>query len=161
MRWLPIAVLLVCSAVRALTAQWPSDIAPGMRVQAHLPEVQYQFAGRRGHPIRGRIMALTADTLYLAVTDSVGPLAVPRRLIQRLEWSRGVPSRAASAARRGLVAAVGTTLLFALLNDMDEPPRRMSTESAALFGAGFGLTTGAVLGAVFPRERWKRVRLPE
>jgi hypothetical protein len=161
MRSLPIVIFLVGHSVSALAAQWPSEIAPGARVQARLPEVQYQFNGWRGHPIRGRVTALTADTLYLAVTDSVGPLAIPRRLIQRLDWSRGVPSPAASAARRGLLAGVGTALLFALLNELDEPPRRMSTESAALFGAGFGLATGAVLGAVFPRERWKRVRLEE
>jgi hypothetical protein len=161
MRSLPIIVFLVGYSFSALTAQWPPAIAPGARVQARLPEVQYQFSGSRGHPIRGRVTALTADTLYLAVTDSVGPLAIPRRLIQRLDRSRGVPSRGASAVRRGLLAGAGTALLFALLNDFDEPPRRMSTESAALFGAGFGLATGAVLGAVFPRERWKRVRLED
>jgi hypothetical protein len=43
------------------------------------------FDGRRGHLIRGQIMALTPDTLYLAVTDSLGPLAVPRRLIEHLD----------------------------------------------------------------------------
>jgi hypothetical protein len=37
----------------------------------------------------------------------------------------------------------------------------MNTGSAALVGAGVGLTTGAVLGALYPHERWKRVRLNE
>jgi len=30
---------------------------------------------RSGHLVRGTLVRLTADTLYLAVTDSLGPLA--------------------------------------------------------------------------------------
>ena len=161
MRSIAIIVLLVLNSVAALAGQWPSAITVGARVQARLPELQYQFDGRRGLLIRGRVTALTLDTLYLAVTDSLGPLAVPRRLIQHLDYSRGVPSRSASAARRGLLAGAGAALLFALLNDAEEEPGRMNAGSAALLGAGVGLTTGAVLGALFPHERWKRVRLKE
>jgi hypothetical protein len=161
MRSIAIIGFLVFNSVAALAGQWPSAITVGARVQARLPEVQYQFDGRRGLLIRGHVTALTPDTMYLTVTDSLGPLAVPRRLIQHLDHSRGVPSRSASAARRGVLAGAGAALLFALLNEMEEEPGRMSTGSAALVGAGAGLTMGAVLGALYPHERWKRVRLKE
>jgi hypothetical protein len=81
-----------------LGAQRPAEITPGVRVRARLPEAQYPRGGTRGHLLRGRVTTMTADTLYLAITDSVGPLAVPRSLIERLDYSRGVPSRASSAA---------------------------------------------------------------
>jgi hypothetical protein len=154
-----LSLLLVLGSFSNLGAQWPAGIAAGARVQARLPEVQYQVDGRRGQLVRGRVTALTPDSLYLAITDSVGQVAVPRHLIERLAYSRGVPSRVSSAARRGLFTGAGTALLFVLLNEMDEEPGRASTGSAALFGAGVGLTTGAVLGAIYPRERWKGVRL--
>jgi hypothetical protein len=128
-------------------------------VRARLPEAQYQADGRRGHLLRGRVTALTADTLYLAVTDSVGPLAVPRRLIERLDYSRGVPSRASSAVTRGLLLGAGSALLLVLLNESEDASERASTGTAALVGAGLGFTTGAVYGALYPRERWKAVRL--
>jgi hypothetical protein len=78
------------SALQAAGAQWPAQVTPGARVQVRLPEIQYQFDWVRGQPIRGRVASLASDTLYLAVGDSLGPLAVPRRLIQRLEYSKGV-----------------------------------------------------------------------
>jgi len=35
--------------------------------------------------LRGRMTALAPDTLYLAVTDSLGPLAVPRTIVEHLD----------------------------------------------------------------------------
>jgi hypothetical protein len=102
---------------------------------------------------------LTSDTLYLAVTDSIGPLAVPRRLIERLDYSRGVPSRAVSGLTRGLLLGGAFALYMVLLNEADDGSGRASVGTAALVGAGFGFTTGAVYGALYPRERWKSARL--
>ncbi len=33
------------------------------------------------------------------------------------------------------------------------------TGEAALIGGGIGFGTGAIFGAIFPRERWKSARL--
>src|SRR5688500_14447305 len=89
--WLLTAFLLLPLAQRRAHAQWPSELVPGVRVQVRLPEAEFQPVGRRGHLLRGRIVRLAQDSLYLAITDSVGPLAIPRSLIQRLDHSRGVP----------------------------------------------------------------------
>lgn len=142
-----------------LGAQWPSELTVGARVRAHLPEAQYQPDARRGHLLRGRIAALADDTLYLAITDSVGPLALPRPLIQRLDLSRGVPSRGVSALREGvtlgIVGAATGLVVFSLL----DAPNDADAGEVALIYAGINFGVGAILGALFPRERWGRVRL--
>ena len=158
MRFLLQLLLLILGVAQYLEAQWPSTISSGARVQLRLPEVQYQY-GRRGHLLRGKVTALTGDTLYLAITDSLSPVPVPRRMIQRLEYSRGVPSRGASALRRGLLSAVGSALFLVVWNELDGDEDRISTGEAALIGGGVGLVTGGITGALFPSERWKRVRL--
>ena len=156
-----VILILIIGVFHQLGAQWPPSVTSGARVQVRLPEVQYQFGGHRGHLLRGRVTSLTSDTLYLAVTDSLGPLPIPRRLIERLEFSRGVPSRLASAARRGLIAAAGFALLSVAMNEIEDEPDRVSTGTAALIGGGVGLVFGGTLGAIYPNERWKRVRLED
>jgi hypothetical protein len=158
-RWLVSTLVASHAATTTLSAQWPASITPGTRVRVLLPEAQYQAASRRGHLLRGRVTALAPDTLYLAVTDSLGPLAVPRALVDHLDLSRGVPSRATSALRRGLLAGAGTALLLVLVNEMDDASDRTSTGKAALVGAGVGVSFGALTGALYPRERWASVRL--
>jgi hypothetical protein len=143
-----------------LAAQWPASITTGARVQVRLPEVQYQFVGRRGHPLRGKVAALAPDTLYLAVADSLGPLPIPRQLIERLEYSRGVPSRGASALRQGLMSGVSSALFLVLLNELDDDTG-WRTGTAALVGGGVGLAVGGITGALFPTERWKRAKWEE
>jgi hypothetical protein len=156
MRFLPILLLI---AAQPLSAQW-SPITPGARVQVRLPEVQYQIPGPRGHSIRGRVSALTPDTLYLLVADSVGPLPIPRRLVQRLEYSRGSPSRFGSALQRGLVAGALTALVFVGVGEVIENDSYQSDAGeAALIGGAVGLVTGGLTGALYPRERWRRVEL--
>ena len=153
-------LLLLCHLpILAAGAQWPPEIVRGTRVQAQLPEAQFQPVGRRGHLVRGRVAGMAPDTLYLAVTDSVGPLAVPRSLIERLDYSRGVPSRPSSALSQGLRTGVAMALLLVLLNEMEEGSDRVSTGTAALVGGGVGLSIGALVGALRPQERWRRVRL--
>ena len=162
MKLLPGCMLVVAlgtlAAAQKLEAQWPTEIVPGARVQARLPEMQYQKGNQRGHLLRGRVSRLSADTLYLAITDSVGPLAIPSHLIQRLDYSRGVPSRFASAMTRGLVGGAVLAATLALLNEVQEDPST-STGDVALIGAAVGFGTGAILGAIHPLERWKSVKL--
>jgi hypothetical protein len=105
--------------------------------------------------LRGKVTALAADTLYLAVADSLGPLAIPRTLIQRLDLSRGVPSRGVSALRRGVGGAIGGALVGWAIGALDDD---IDNGDAALIGGAIGLGTGALFGALFPHERWKRMK---
>jgi hypothetical protein len=159
-RSLGVALLLsAMSAATNLTAQWPADLAPGVRVRARLPEAQYQVDGSRGHLVRGRIMALAPDTLYLAVTDSLGTLAIPRSLIQRVDISRGIPSRGLSALQRGVLSGVTSALAALIAFGINDEPDGIDSQTAALVWGGVGLVGGSVFGALYPRERWKRVPL--
>jgi hypothetical protein len=150
------ALALSLPPLSAAPAQWPSELAQGGRVQVQLPEQQYQLDARRGQLVRGRVTGLAADTLYLAVTDSLGPLAIPRRLIQRIAVSRGVPSRGASAIRRGIASGIGGALLGLGIGLLDDD---IDDSDAALIGAAIGFGTGAVSGALWPHERWKKLNL--
>jgi hypothetical protein len=159
-RHLGVALLLsAISAATNLTAQWPAELAPGARVRARLPEAQYQVDGSRGHLVRGRIMALAPDTLYLAVTDSLGPLAIPRSLIQRIDISRGLPSRGLSALQRGVLSGVTSALAALIAFGINDEPDGIDAQTAALVWGGVGAVGGSVFGALYPRERWKRVQL--
>jgi hypothetical protein len=162
-RWVPLSaiqllLLLNHLPVGAVSAQWPPEIVPGARVQAQLAEVQFQSGAGRGHLLRGRVAGLASDTLYLAVTDSVGPLAIPRQAIQRLDHSRGVPSRASSALMRGLRAGLASALLLVAFNELNQGSD-WSAGEAALVGGAVGLGVGGLVGALRPEERWRQVRL--
>ena len=135
----PLAVALLTLATcpaSSLFAQWPADLASGARVRARLPEIQYQVDGRRGHLIRGRVTALSADTLYLAVADSLGPLAIPRSVIQRLDVSRGVPSRGLSALQRGVLSGALGALTGLLVFGIDDEPDGIGPERPRWSTAG-------------------------
>lgn len=149
-------VLTLCPVARA-NSQWPPEVAAGARVQVRLPEAEFQPKAR-GQLLRGRVVRLAQDSLYLAVTDSVGPLAIPRSLIERLEYSRGVPSRPTSALIQGLRTGVAYALVVGLVNELYDDSD-LSFGEAALLGGGIGVAIGAVVGAIRPEERWRRVRL--
>jgi hypothetical protein len=149
--------LLNVGLITSLPAQWPEEIAAGSRVRVRLPEKEYQFDGRRGHLLRGRVRALSPDTLYLAVTDSIGPIAIPRSVISQLALSRGVPSRAESAVKRGLLNGVLSALVVVAMYELEDSPGDWSTGTVALAGGGIGFGLGAIFGAIYPRERWKRL----
>jgi hypothetical protein len=157
-----IALVVTATSVTGdLAAQWPRSLAPGDRVRVRLPEAQYQLDGSRAHLIRGRITGLVPDTLYLAVTDSVGPLVIPRSLVQRLDISRGAPSRGVSALQRGLIFGVANALAALVAFGINDEPDGIDSRDAALVWGGSGLVIGGVLGALYPRERWKRVQLDQ
>lgn len=153
------SVLNVCALTLAplstALAQWPSGMVPGARVQVQVPERQYQFNAHRGQMLRGKVTTISPDTLYLAVGDSIGPLAIPRRLIQHAYLSRGVPSTGESAIRRGIGGAIGGALIGWGIGALDDD---IDDGDAALIGGAIGLGTGALFGALFPQERWKRMK---
>jgi hypothetical protein len=149
------ACALTVAPLSMALAQWPSEMVPGARVQVQVPERQYQFDVHRGQMLRGKVRAISADTLYLAVGDSIGPLAIPRRLIQHAYLSHGVPSAGESAIRRGLGGAIGGALVGWGIGALDDD---IDNGDAALIGGAIGLGTGALFGALFPQERWKRMK---
>ena len=141
------------------TAQFPSEVRPGARVRVWIPEARRQNPPpERRQLIRGTIESVDANTLRLGVPGTTGSIAIPRTSVVRLDVSRGV-NRFASAIEGAAGGAIAGAVTFALMND----PRRKGGPHytrdwrAAGVGAEWGAGIGAVIGALFPHEQWKRV----
>ena len=161
MRYLVIAAAMLVSSVPA-AAQFPERVQPGVRVRVSLPEAQRQQEDSpwRRQRLRATVSGVSSDTLRLVVPGSTGSLAVARADIRHLDVSKGT-SRAASAFERAIGFAIVGAISAAIENDpsSSEWPNYSRTWRAAGEGAKWGAALGAVVGFVFPTERWRRVRL--
>jgi hypothetical protein len=146
---------------RPLTAQQPSELPAQTRLRVVLPDSARQaWFTPRQQWIHGKLAVMAPDTLYLQIHGTAAPVAIPRKMIKRADRSLGVPSRPASAIQ----GAVGSAILGALYGILlrgsrAEDWRHRSVREAAALGAGMGAGIGFILGAIFPTERWRRVRL--
>ena len=159
MRRILLAALALTPALA--TAQFPARVQPGVRVRAWLPEGSLQEHGPwRRQLLRATVSSLTGDTLRLVVPGTQGTLSVPRADLRRLDVSLGT-SRAASMFERAATFALSAAIWAAVENDPNstEWPHYNRTWRAAGEGAKWGAIAGAVVGFVFPTERWRRVRL--
>ena len=98
----------------------------------------------------GTFVRATPDTLWMHVA---GPdtIRVPRSTVRGMQVSRGA-SRASSALEQGLmVAFIFGPPLYAAADDGDERQR-------AIVIVGGTAVVAAVIGALRPNERWRRVR---
>ena len=142
-------------------AQFPDRVQPGVRVRVWLPEpyMQENTPWRR-QLLRATVSEVQNDRLRLTVPGTEGTITVPRSAIRRLDVSKG-QSRAASAVERAIGFAIAGAIGAAIENDPNstEWPNYNRTWRAAEEGAKWGAALGAVVGFVFPTERWRRVRL--
>jgi hypothetical protein len=156
------AAFLALAAAPPLPAQFPPDVTVGTRVRVVLPDSLRQAWGwPREQWVRGDVAALATDTLYLRVSGMESPVLIRRAAIKRIDRSLGVPTPAESAIR----GAVGWALIGALLGyatgwpDWPDGRGERSAGDRAALGAASGAVAGFVLGAIFPTERWRRVRI--
>lgn len=157
-RVIPAFALLLLTA-SAAAAQFPSGVVPGVRVRVAVPDTARQSPlVPRQQLLFGTVVRATADSLHLALPGLGGVVAVPHGQLRALSVSRGVPSRGQSAVREGVRWAVLGALVFAVSDTRDAAVGRNARERAA-YGAGFGLGVGAIVGAVWPSERWRRLSL--
>ncbi len=158
--WVLLFALSLALVVRPLAAQRPSELPPHTRLRVVLPDSTRQawFAPRQQW-IHGELTAMAADTLYLQIRGTAAPVAIPHKMIRRLDRSLGVPSRPASAIQ-GAVGGAVIGALYGLLfrSARAEDWRDRSVSEAAALGAGTGAGIGFVLGAIFPTERWRRIQ---
>jgi hypothetical protein len=153
--WILLAVAsLLMATAQLLPAQFPSDVRVGSRVRVLLPDSVRQVWGPRVQSVHGEVAGVATDTLYLRVHATPSLLAVPRHSIKRLERSLGVPGRSESAVR-GAVAGAFWLGLVALAADRTGRGWDDDVGTTAAIGAGIGF----VFGAIFPTERWRRIRL--
>ena len=140
-------------------AQFPEAVQRGMRVRVWVPEPNRQQEGPlRRQLVRGTVESVDADMLRLRVPGTIGSIGIPRTSVRRLDVSQGV-SRGSSMFERAAGGAITGAVTFALMND----PRRTGGPHyrrdwrAAGVGAAWGAGVGAVVGFIWPHERWRRV----
>ena len=140
-------------------AQFPAEVQPGTRVRVWIPEpITQEDEPHRRQLIRGTVEAVDAATLRVRVPGVLSSVAIPRSSVRRLDVSRGV-SRGASMVERAVGGAIGGAIGFALLNDPRRRggPHYRTDWQAAGVGAAWGAGIGAVVGLIWPYERWRRV----
>jgi hypothetical protein len=140
-------------------AQFPAEVQSGARVRVWLPEPARQEQGpERRQLLRGTVQSVDRSILNLTVPGTMGSLAIPRAAVRRLDVSGGV-SRPASMIGRAIGGAIGAAVTFGLMNDPHRSnfPHYRTDWQAAGVGAAWGGGVGAVIGLLFPYERWHRV----
>ena len=144
------ASLLAVSACAHSNAR-PSLPPVGSRVRVTIPDsLRQDVILPRARSVIGTLVRATPDTLWLEI-GSPDSVRVARTIVRRLEVSRGA-SRVESALQQGFVfGAMGWMLVHAA---SDESDRRERAWKVGLTAAG----VSALLGAVRPYERWRRVR---
>ncbi len=159
-------ILLVLASLLAIASAAPAQqippIEPGTRVRIQLDP--HSAAGLTGafenDQLIGTVTAVRGDTLEIRFHPELGAVAVPLGAVRRLDVSLGVPSRTTSALRTAAYVGALGAVEWPVLNALDDEPLHRSTATAVLFGAGVGIAAGALLGALRPLERWRRVPLP-
>ena len=153
-----IAVSLLLAAPRLAIAQFPAEVQPGTRVRVWIPEANRQEQGpNRRQQLRGTVESVDG-TLRLRIPGTVNSLAIPRASVRRLDVSRGV-SRGASMVERAVGGALSGAITLVVLNDplRSRWPHYRTDWRAAGVGAAWGGGIGAVVGLIWPYERWHRV----
>jgi hypothetical protein len=157
MRFLIVFSVFLAAPALAV-AQFPAEVQPGARVRVWIPETARQEQGPdRRQLLRGTVESVDG-ALRLRVPGTTGSLAIPRATVRRLDVSRGV-SRGASMVERAVGGALAGAITLAALNDPQRasgPHFRTDWEAAGV-GAAFGAGFGAVVGLIWPYERWRRV----
>ena len=154
-----IVIGLLLAAPGVAVAQFPAEVQPQSRVRVWIPETTRQEEGpNRRQLLRGTVESVDASSLRLRIPGTAGALAIPRTSVRRLDVSRGV-SRGASMVERAVGGAIGGAVTIASLNDPQRSnwPRYRTDWRAAGVGAAWGAGIGAVVGLVWPYERWRRV----
>ena len=154
-----IVISLLFATPGLVAAQFPTDVRPGTRVRVWIPEtVRQEHPPESRQLLRGTVESVDGSVLRLRVPSTAGSLSIPRASVRRLDVSRGV-SRGASMVERAVGGAIGGAILFAALNDPDRSggPHYRTDWRAAGVGAAWGGGIGAIVGFIWPYERWHRV----
>ncbi|MGQ0712686.1 MAG: hypothetical protein ACT4PJ_03020 [Gemmatimonadaceae bacterium] len=153
-----IMALVVATPIPLAAQEAPVPVAVGARVRLTLPDLEPRFGVRPPERwLVGEVVAVTPDTLALRPHPGIGPVAVPRSAIRRVEIGRGA-SRWQSAAG-GAVGGAPVGLLWGhVLYDVGLRGPHFDTGARARSSGALWSAVGfTVLGALFPPERWRRV----
>lgn len=150
-----IAMLLVPAPAHA---QMDTSLI-GQRVRVHVRDEFRQQVGATRLELRGTVRSADTSSLVMLLPRVTPPVTIARADIIRLDVSRGVPGRFQSALQGLVGGAVVGAMWGAVYYWFDAGPDHTPLEDALGVGALIGAGVGTVSGAIWPVERWRRVRL--
>jgi hypothetical protein len=147
--WCGVALLALTPV--GVCAQSLPDTLNGRRVRVHLSHQKTEGHVRR-QLLRGTAVSVQPDSLVVQLHPAAEPLGIALNGIYRVDVSRGV-----SRGRSAFGGAIGGAFFWGLLGLAIEEPVEDDRWESAGFAAAVGFIAGAVSGALFPKEDWKRV----
>lgn len=154
-----LTLVLVTAPLTTAQPQMDSTLT-GQRVRIRVSDIHRQAELMpRWLELRGHVASVHGDSLALLIPASPEPLHIPRANMLGLAVSRGVPSRFESALRRGLWWGLQGALAGVMYLNAPFRNQGHTWEDAIGTGASLGLLTGVVIGASYPYERWRGVRI--
>ena len=157
-----IALMLLTTAARPLTAQSAPALSEGVRVRV-------TTRSNSTRPSTGALLIAHSDSIALMASGY--PLTIAWRDISRLEISRGKTSAARAAAPWaalgtlvGVVGGFGTIFGYAckegITRQQCESDSNEVVNQAVVAGAIVGLVAGSAYGIVRRKERWHETTFP-
>jgi hypothetical protein len=141
----------------------PTPVDTGARVRVSVASEFRQLwpLAARVHRFQGTVRAISADTLYLELPNTIGRVAVPRTSIRWLEVSLGQRSRLAKAIEAGIIGAVifGGSARAAHEEARARGRGYDAAWKAVVAGASIGFGFGIYLGTRQESEHWATARL--
>lgn len=109
--------------------------------------------------LTGRVVQVTAQSLWVQLHPTVSAVAVPRGAVRRLYVSRGRPLGPALGwgAANGTLLGVSMGVGVAYPGPLTGDDRRDRPEALALYALS-GALTGMLMRYRYPAERWREVR---
>jgi hypothetical protein len=148
-------ILALLAPPLALTQDAPT-LVPGATVRA-------KTNGTGGNWIRGELVAMTTDTVFIREAGGDRTVALPTGTLTQLQVSRGIGTRTGKGALLGLGVGAGTGLLLGVATSLegcegfcqDVEPGQILVVAVLLGGVGAGI--GALIGSTSRGERWQRL----
>lgn len=152
------ALAVAVLAPAAARGQSIDALPVGTRIRADVHTAHASRVRRiLAQPIAGRLVGVRGDTLLLSVRDGADALLIPRSALRDVHVSRGRPGRLASALRSAVVPALAGGALRGVAVAVRPRDGDPSVGRAALSGAASSAAVAALMGAAFPKERWRRL----
>jgi hypothetical protein len=158
--------VLGCVLLVALCAG-PANSRAGVESPVPLEDgarVRVTLLARHSEPVVGLLLAIRPEALEVR-PDSV-TRTIPRVDIRKLEVSRGMKSGSGKGAKIGGIVggvgglAFGALLSYVAINENEDDAVPVLVVGAGVAGCLGGTLLGALIGAPFRSERWRRTELP-
>lgn len=154
-----LSLTMLAGFTPALRAQQRSAPPIGQRVRTDVLLAEPSHVRRQhAQPLVGTLLAVHGDTFRIAVHPSADAVLIPRSAVQRFYQSVGRPGRIEGALRNAWLPTLLAGTLGAVMASAGSTPGLAPGQAALRRATTTALVTG-LIGAVAPRERWRRVDL--